>query len=327
MPLLSVALPIRPAPVPLLRHADIPHPERGVARGELIRVRHGVYASTALWKEMVPWDRYLARVHAVALTHPDAVFCMESAAALLGMPIFGDTAIAHVLVSGNEASRFSAGIRTHRSSEDRTIIEVGGLAMTSLHDTAVDLARLRHEAIGVAMADAALRLDPQGTRELLLGINETRVSSRGRNVARWSLARSTSQAETAIESVSRAVIEWLGFSAPELQVAFRSSSGEEDRADFVWRAADLVGEADGDLKYDGRYGDARTVFRRQRLRDTRLRMRVRAVARWGWSDVTTYTPLRGILTGAGLRPVAPEQSAKLHALKLLLAPRAPHSVA
>ncbi|MDQ7880418.1 hypothetical protein Q9R08_20695 [Microbacterium sp. QXD-8] len=327
MPLLSVALPVHPAPVPLLRHADAPHPERGVARGELIRVRHGVYASTVLWREAAPWDRYLARVHAVALSHPDAVFCMESAAALLGMPIFGDPVVVHALVTGNEASRFSAGIRTHRSSEDRTIIEVGGLAMTSLHDTAVDLARLRHEAIGMAMSDAALRLDPQGTRDLLLGMNETRISSRGRNVARWSLARSTSQAETAIESVSRAVIEWLGFPAPELQVAFRASSGEEDRADFVWRAADLVGEADGDLKYDGRYGDARTVLRRQSLRDTRLRMRVRDVARWGWRDVTTFAPLRGILAGAGLQPIAPEQSVKLHRLKVLLAPRATHPLA
>ncbi|MDW4571170.1 hypothetical protein R8Z57_00080 [Microbacterium sp. M3] len=322
MPLVTVARTARPSPLALLRHSDTPHPERSVAKGVLVKVRHGVYASAPAWKSLPPWDRYLARVHAAALIHPDAIFCLESAAALLGMPVFGDPVDVHILVPARCASRLIAGVRAHRSSEDRTIVELGGLAMTSPEDTAVDLARLRHPAIGLAMADAALRIETESTAERLLLINEARVSSRGRALARWPLARASARSETAIEAVSRAVIEWLGFPAPELQVVFRSS-GKEDRSDFVWKQVGLGGEADGDLKFDGRYGDPRDVLRRQSLRDRRLRTHLRAVAHWGWSDVTAITPLRDILTGAGLRAIAPEQTARLYSLRRSLTSLAP----
>ena len=325
MPLVSVARTLNASPLALLRHVDVSHPERGVAKGELVKVRHGAYASAALWKSLAPWDRYLARVYAAALVHPDAIFCLESAAALLGMPIFGDPVDVHVLVPATRSSRLVAGVRTHRSSEDRTIVEIGGLAMTGPEDTAVDLARLRHPAIGLAAADSALRLAPDSSADGLTRISEARISGRGRDIARWPLARATAMSETAIEAISRAVIEWLGFPAPELQVVFRSS-GKEDRADFVWEHVRLGGEADGDLKYDGRYGDAREVLRRQTLRDRRLRTHLRAVAHWGWTDATTVTPLRDILAGAGLRAVAPEQTAHLHSLRRQLAPHAPHLI-
>ena len=255
MPLVAASTIVRPSPIPLLRWTDVPHPERGVAARVLVKVRHGVYASARLWKTLAPWDRYLARVHAVSLVLPGAVFCRESAAALLGMPIFGDPVIVHVLVESSGTARLVAGVRSHRAGHDRTILESSGLALTSPADTAIDLARHRHPAVGRSAADAALRVDPALTRDLLVAGNEARASSRGRNIARWSLTRSTSLAETALESVSLSVIEWLGFPAPELQVVFRSESGTEDRADALWRSLGVVGEADGDLKYDGRFGE------------------------------------------------------------------------
>jgi len=60
-----------------------------VERGRLVRVRHGVYAFALLWNALPPWERYSAKVPA-AMTYPDAVFALESAAALVGMPTFGD---------------------------------------------------------------------------------------------------------------------------------------------------------------------------------------------------------------------------------------------
>jgi hypothetical protein len=127
-----------------------------------------------------------------------------------------------------------------------------------------------------------------------------------------------------LESISRAVIEWLGFAEPELQVTFRARTGEEDRADFAWRAARLLGEADGDLKYDGRFGSPSVVLRRQSARDNRLREHVRAIAHWGWTDATAVAPLRGILNGAGLRQTGPEDPAQLTSLTRILGARAPH---
>ncbi|WP_203581359.1 hypothetical protein [Microbacterium hibisci] len=196
MPILSSAVEVRPCPVPLFRADEVPHPERALTRGELVRVRAGIYAPAGAWTELMPWDRYLTRVHA---------------------------------------------------------------------------------------------------------------------------------AETPFESVSRAVIEWLGFPSPELQVTSMSASGVEDRADFAWPDISLVGEADGDLKLDGRFGDPRTLLRRQAARDARLRERWRAVVHWGWAEATTISPLRGLLQGAGLHASLPENAAALLSLKRAVAPRPPRA--
>ncbi|MDL5350656.1 hypothetical protein [Microbacterium sp. zg-YB36] len=322
MPLLTLG--VLPTPVPLIRHADVPHPERAVERGTLVKVRHGVYTPGAMWRDLAPWDRYLARVHAVALVHPDAVFSHESAAVLMGLPVFGDPGVVHILEHPRSASRLVGGIRTHAYSGDRTIIELGGLLMTSIADTAVDLARHRHRAVGLAVADAALRTDPTASVELLVALNEARTSKRGRAIARWALSRASALAESALESMSRAVVEWLGFPAPVLQVPFRRGSGGEDRSDLVWESIGLAGECDGDLKYDGRYGPPTVVLVRQSERDTRLRRHLREVTHWGWREASTVTPLRGILTGAGLRPESPEDSAALFSPRRAVSPHPPH---
>ena len=83
--------PFRDPPVDLLSARD------AVAAGlrpsddrRLVRVRHGVYADRLRWDALEPWERYLARVHAVAVVSPHTVFALESAAALWGMPVFGE---------------------------------------------------------------------------------------------------------------------------------------------------------------------------------------------------------------------------------------------
>jgi len=195
MPTLESVAAVKPSPIPLLRWGDIPHPERTLAAGHVVKVRHGVYASAQLWNALPPWDRYLARVHAAALSYPDAVFCLESAAALLGMPVFGDPRTVHMLVSTGGTARLYAGVRAHTSRPEREIIELSGLRTTSPGDTAVDIARLRHNAIGLAVADAALKIDPRLSRESLMVTNESRSSKRGRDIARWPLQRCTTLSE------------------------------------------------------------------------------------------------------------------------------------
>ncbi|GAA5212637.1 hypothetical protein [Microbacterium kyungheense] len=323
MPLLTLPLQIRPSPVMLLRSDDVPHPERAVARGDLVKVQRGVYAPFEAWHALAPWTRYLARVHATLLARPDALFSHESAAALLGGPVFGDPGTVHVLAPASGEAGQVSGIRTHTTRDDRGLILLGGVAVTSPAETAVDLARSRHPAIGLAVADAMLRLDPELSGAVMAEMNEKRSSRRGRDVARWSLRRATPLAESSIESVSRAVIEWLGFPAPELQVSFESASGDVDRGDFVWERPALGGESDGDLKFDGRYGDSVSALRRQRARDARLREHLDAIAHWGWTDATTFVPLSSLLQGMGLPVIAPENVGALMAMRRQLASRAP----
>lgn len=311
---------IAPSPIGLIHGSAVPHPERSVRRGELVRVRAGVFANAHEWSMLAPWERYLARVHAVAMVAPAAVFAFESAAVLSGLPVFGDPETVHVLTPSAGQSREVAGVRFHTHVGDRALEEASGLIFTSVADTAVDLARTRHGAVGLAVANAALRTDATIDRDCLLARNEGRVSPRGRALARWSLERSTSVPESPFESISLAVIEWLGFPEPELQVRFRSPDGTTDRVDFLWRGARVGGEADGDLKYDGRFGTPAEVLRRQSARDTRLRRHLRQIVHFGWHEATTFVALRGLLLGAGLSPAQRENTAQLFTLRRAVSP-------
>lgn len=320
---LSETLPRGPLPCPLvLWQADeVPHAERALARGEIVRVRHGVYAAAADWHALRPWQRYLARVHAVARRFPDALFSHESAAALLGMPVIADPVAVHTLVPPSGAARDVAGIRTHRSTSAHDVVAAGGLLMTSPGATAVTLARHRHPALGLAAADAALSIDPHLTPGAMRADNETRLSSRGRNIARWALDRATGRSESVLESISVATVEWLGFPPPELQRVFVAADGRMDRGDLWWDGHGLLGEPDGEFKYDGRFGDPAALLRARRERDLRLLAGgVRAVAHWGWIEVARVDPLRALLLGHGLPQVEPESPVPLRSLRRLLAP-------
>ncbi|WP_156378779.1 hypothetical protein [Microbacterium sp. Root61] len=285
-----------------------------------MRVRRGVLAPAQQWAKLKPWERYVARIHAVVLLRPGVVMCGESAAVVLGLPIFGEPADVHVLDTPTATARLHGGIRVHTTHADRAIVQVGGILATSMIDTVIDVARSRHGAVGLAVADAALRADPDLSVETFVAANESRASIRGRRVARWALHRATALAETPLESVSRAAIEWLGFEDPTLQVAFRTG-GALDRSDMWWEKARVIGEADGDIKYDGSLQPSAEAIRKEKDRDRRLRHHASGIGHWGWSDVARVAPLRDALHHAGLRPVAPETSRELLSLSTLLGRR------
>lgn len=308
------------SPIPLLRTSSIAHAERDVQLGMLVRVLRGVVASAHLWNELATWERYAARVHAVTMTHPGVILCLESAAVMLGLPVIGEHRDVHVLEDSPSATaRLSGGIRRHTATGDRPIVDLGGVLSTSSMDTAIDLARSRHPAVGLAAVDAALRAESWLSTEAFVAQNESRASSRGRRHARWALHRGDGEAETALESLSRAAVEWLGFPEPALQRRFLVA-GAEDRTDIWWEDERVIGEADGEHKYDGSFGDPASAIRREKARDARLRTVSSGIAHWGWRDVAAIAPLRSALHHAGLRPIRPESSADLHALSAVLRP-------
>ena len=113
-------------------------------------------------------------------------------------------------------------------------------------------------------------------------------------------------------------MEMLGYAEPELQTRF-SADGTEDRADFWWADASAVGEADGDLKYDGRFGDPLEQLRRRRERDARLRRRgIRHILHWAWPDVADPDRLERMLATARIPRVAPPDYHRLYAARSTL---------
>lgn len=136
--------------------------EHAVERDDVVAVRPGVYLPARRWRSLSGADRTLARIYAVALTTPDAVFAFHSAAALYRLPLPGDE-IADVHVLGGEPAE---GLIVHpAASHDGAsdIAERFGLRATSPVQTVLDMADVLDYDDALALVRAAIHPAP-GTR-------------------------------------------------------------------------------------------------------------------------------------------------------------------
>ena len=171
-----------PPPLPLF------HPQTMLARrarcrsGPAGRVRRGVYASASLWWALPPWERYLARVHAVGDDASGAWSSASSPQPRCARPaVFGEPLEVHVLdSSSNRHARLSGGMRLHTTlgrSRDRRGRRPPRHVRRRDRDRSAHAPR--HGAIGLAVADAALRADPL----LTVRGSRARTNERRRTVA------------------------------------------------------------------------------------------------------------------------------------------------
>lgn len=282
-----------------------------------MRLRKGVYVDRAGFVELSAWDRYAVRVHAYLRMHPDAVLCLESAAVIHGIPSFGEPKDIHVYDPDLDKSSRHADAITHTSIDLREIDEVGGIRVTSLRDTIVDLARVATPAHALAMTDAAISAAQGGDVRLvdLVERGGELVNPRGRTRMRWVWDNADERSESPAESVSRAVMMWCGFERPELQREFEYE-GQRDRADFYFRSCRAIGEVDGWGKYllDG--GDkAFARLKEEKRREDRLRRHRHPFARWELDDAWKVAPMCRALNAAGILTVEPRQQAMLATLR------------
>lgn len=281
---------------------------------QLHRIRAGAYVRKKVWDHLAPWERYRLRVLAVARTWRSPVFCLESAAVLQGLPIFGEPTHIHVLSAGGRS--WSEGdVIVHGHVDPRDVTDALGIKVTALGDTAVDLARVLPPAFALAVVDAAVRiLERRGES---IDVSERGRAQRNRRGVRqldWVRARACPVSESVGESVSRAVIEWLGYEAPLLQKVFHYE-GETDRSDFYWRRLRIIGESDGYGKYDADDPEAmKAHFVAEKTREDRLRRYEGGFARWDWADTLRFEPLDKKLRATGLVPAHPRQSLMLRTL-------------
>lgn len=266
------------------------------------------------WTSLPPWDRYRVRVEAVARTWSSPVFCLESAALAHDLPLFGHPRDIHLLSRRGHSWR-EGDVVVHAARDPRRVVVVEGMAVTGVRQTIADLCRVLPPAFALAVADAGARsLRRAGEEFDLEGLARGQASSRGVRQLRWVQQCATPLAESVGESVSRAVIGWLGFEDPELQVVFHYE-GAEDRSDFYWRRLRIIGESDGYGKYDAADAAAmKAHFVREKTREDRLRRHEGEFARWDMSDAVAWRRLDEKLRLAGLRPVRLRQTALLATL-------------
>ena len=289
-----------------------------VAAGRWVRVRRGAYVD-ADYLTCADADAGAAAAHAaarraaiarvaavVALAAAEAgagevVLSHESAALVWGLPLWRLPERVHLVVRSRRSVRAAPDVVGHLMAVDAAQVRRrGGVLVTSLERTVLDLACHRTAADALVVADAALRRGVP--REALTELARARGSGRGIARAREVLALGDGLAESPWESFTRLHAIAAGLPAPRLQLAVRTRLGDF-RADMGWDEWRALVEFDGLVKYTAlAHGDpGRVVFEEKRRHD--------AIREVGWQvlrltshDFRDVTALHGRLTG--LAPAA-----------------------
>lgn len=253
--------------------------------GQLEKLRRGAYA------DVEPLDAVRSHLRLIAATIPQlqggVVLSHASAAVLHGLPV-PDSLLAQVWVTG--ASK--GGGHSRRSLHELKapllpgdVVELGGLHVTSLARTVVDLGRRLRFDDTVVAADAALHAGLD--RESLVLQLEAWPRRRGIAMARRALELADGRSESPGETRSRLLIWRLGLPIPQLQFEVRTRGGLF-RSDFAWEERKLLGEFDGRVKYGTllRPGEDPTdAIMREKRREQLLRSEGWWVVRWTWDDL------------------------------------------
>lgn len=231
-------------------------------RGELVRLRRGVYLPKKSWEVLDRDERYRAEVTASARTVREGTrFSHDSAAVLWRLPSLGPwSAKSHVLGERAGGGRSSRLITRHGIGGDPAGVVIDGVPVTSLLRTLVDSAMTASFLRSVGMIDDALRPPTSGdfrfgvtppTHAEVVDAMAARAGCRGAVRGAAAVTFASGLSGSLGESLSRGQFHHLGCEAPELQVAFYDDQGFIGFVDFWWPRLRLIGEFDGRVKYRG----------------------------------------------------------------------------
>ncbi len=288
-----------------------------VRLGRYTTVLRGAYVPAAVWSQFDALHRHLARIVAATALSSDArlVFSHDSAAALWRLPfIDSPSARLHVVSPPAAGGRSNSTIARHTVGIPETVVEIDGIAVTSLARTVVDLAATRAMPAAVSFADAALRrtlhpragvpatgLTTNDLRRELNGLARAHGSAKARRVVEFADGR----ADRPGESISRVSMRTARITPPEIQVALAGASGRMWTVDFFWRIFNMIGEFDGKAKYsDPTYLNGRTAEQAvydEKVREDDLRAANHGFTRWPWATALSPALLRAHLARAGVR--------------------------
>lgn len=283
--------------------------------GRLVRAGPNAFVEGAAWDAAGPRQRYVTRVYArLGRIGTRATASHLSAAAVHGLPSLGGWDVpVHATVPESMYRAKSAELVLHTrpvSSAER--VRVGGIAVTAVPRTVIDIAMTGDLRTAVVVADAALSRGISA-RDLRGAV---RASARGRALAAQVLELADGRSGSPAESLARVVFRELGLPAPVLQQEF-VVGGRRARVDFWFPSEGVVVEIDGRAKYtQERYLRGRSpteVFLEEKRRHADLLMvpGVRVVVRLEWRDLWDLEALAFRLRAAGLPcAVRPLRSAR-----------------
>ena len=227
-----------------------------VRTGELVRVCHGVYASSSP-------PGVAGRLAALDLmVGMSVVPCLGTAAALHGFATERDSRL-HVLDPGIRM-RPTANVMVHQRT-GALLSRVQGRLATAPAWTAVEVARTLRRPRALAALDAALHAGVCTVADLQGAVREQK-GRRGIVRVREMLVHADGRAESPMESEARLVFMDHGLPLPELQYEIVDHCGDLWRVDFAWLDAKVVAE------YDSMEWHANPeIWKRDRLKVERLK--------------------------------------------------------
>lgn len=258
----------RPPDPPLLRLAREHLPAdvaAQVRRGAWLRVRTGAYVDAG--SDEPPGRDLLERARLAALAQrlrSGYVISHASAALAWGLPLPRPPRRAHVTGTTHQTGRSPDVVRHVRALDPDDVVLVHGHPVTSLERTVVDCATTLGPLAGLMVADAALRAG--ASRERCLATLAAMRGHRGVAVARTVLDLADDGAESAGESTARFVLLRAGLPIPCTQVRVETHLGAF-WADLGWPTWRLLGEYDGEAKYQAHGDAAAAVLAEKRRQD------------------------------------------------------------
>lgn len=264
--------------------------------GQLVRVRHGVYADPARWMAAAPRDKHVMMTNGVLQMYGDDVAASHVSAALMqGGPDWG-LPLAHVHLTDLYAAgeRRQASVHHHQGRCDvHDVTRMGRHWVTTPVRTALDTAALLPRDPAVVVLDDFLHRGLV-TKEAL----SAELARRQQWSAHLDLLLKVSHASLGSESVgetrARLLFQDHGLPEPLLQLEVHDESDALiGRVDFAWPACRVIVEFDGQSKYHRyrRPGESlEQAIMREKRREDRLREQGWIVVRMTWSDLEHPAP-------------------------------------
>ncbi len=283
--------------------------ETRLAAGELISPMPRLYARPEHWETLNPLEKELEKMRALSRFHGDWWYTGVSAAIAYGLSV-SYSAIGKIEVaSPHGAKTYNKGtvISRHIDIDAEVGSIASGLPVLPINRVLLDCARELRFRDAVAIVDSALRLGLT-TKDELVAYFEAKKGYRYIRRAREVAAFADPRAESGGESIARAAMWELGFSAPDLQVQFIDPVDRRPYfVDFCWHLPDgrvIVGELDGGEKYvnpamtGGRSSEE--VRRAERLRESRLTACCSAIVRFSPQMVADNYRFNRLLLSFGI---------------------------
>lgn len=260
--------------------------------GLLTRIRHGIYADRFALERANEAGTHLAHVRAAVLASTEPAYANGPSAALLyGMSLpWPAPADIHMLRISDQDPRSlrresrhrltlpSMTISTHRDAPIGAR-EIRGIPVVSPAVAAVTSVNHVGFYHRVAMLDAALWTREVDTDQLAALAREWKHLG-GLNVILDALEHARFGAQSYLETISRLILVRHGLPEPILQFPLHDSDGLIGFADMYWPTLNVVGEADGAIKYT-----SRQRLTAEKIREDRIRRTGRPVVRWMTDDI------------------------------------------